>query len=958
MRRYILLTIFWLIFIMTHKAISQTVNTVRLTNGFTVILAEDHSEPKVFGAVAVRAGSKNDPQDMTGMAHYFEHIMFKGTDKIGTVDYEREKPLLDQIAALYDELPRCEGDETKRSEVLQRINGLSIEASQYAIAGELDRLLNRYGGSNINAYTHYDHTAYFNIFAPNHIDKWLSIYAERFRNPVFRMFQAELETVYEERNMYADMTGAKAIEDILQQFIKKHPYRNPVIGSVEHLKNPSINRMNEFYRQYYVAGNMALVLVGDFDASKVMPVIEATFGSHPAGDAPVFPAEQYQEEEFNGREFFSGRYFPVKAGVIAYRGVPMVHPDRLVLDYCAKLLSNESHTGMLDQLRTDNHLNMAMSVNIALNDLGGVGFVFVPKLFGSLKKNEKRVLSIIDSLKEGRFDEGVFENLKLSALKERVRTVEDKMGMGNLLVELFSSGRSWEDYMAETERCRTISKQDIVEVANRYFTDNRLVFYNKSGLTNKAEKIRKPGYAPLQSANGAAQSAFARKLAALPDTPYAPVFIDLKRDFTCEDLQPNVHLVTGKNPLNNIFTLVFRFGIGQNANKLMDLLPMHLPELGVGEQTVNEFRLAMQKIGASYEMFTDMHSVAIKVDGFDWNFEQTVAMVNDLMQNIKPDNRQIRKLRQDVRERNRMERKDPQSIGRAHRSRIIMGDKSEFLHRASTKEIVRLKSEELTVLFDSVRQYETTIEYVGTLPSDRVKEIISSTVIFPQNVLPADKTYHEILDYDEPLISTLDCFDVNQTSYWFYVPSIAGNDDDRIAALFFSLYFGGGMSSVLFHELRERRSLSYSSSARFKFPSLKYAGFKGFLAGNLATQADKTGEAVELVIKLIDSPTERPELIDNLRNMFRESINNTLPSFRDLPEYGYSMLEQGYTEDFRKTMYESADLLNFRSITRFHRDFIRYRPVVHILSGNTHKMDLQGLTIKRQELKLKDVMRR
>jgi predicted Zn-dependent peptidase len=940
---------------MIQNTITQTVNTVKLDNGLTVILAENHSEPQVFGAVAVKVGSKNDPPDHTGMAHYFEHIMFKGTDKIGSVDYASEKPLLDRIADLYDRLPLC-SNAVQRSELLHEINQLSIEASRYAISGELDQLLSRYGGSKINAYTDYDHTAYYNIFSPNHINHWLAIYAERFRNPVFRTFQAELETVYEERNMYADMPGARAIEDIYKKVVRKHPYRNPIIGSVEHLKNPSINRMTEFYRQYYVAGNMALVLVGDFDTRKIMPAIEQTFGKHPAGDAPAFPVEQYREEPFKGREFFSGRYIPLKAGAICYRGVPLAHPDRVALEYCAQILSNKSQTGLLDHLRDDNRLNMVTCIPLSLNDMGAVVVGFIPKVFGSLKKNENRMMNIIDRLKSGNFDDEVFNNLKISLVKERAMSVESPERMGNLLVELFSRGQQWDEYRAETERCRTISRQEIIDVANRYFTGNRFVFYNKTGFSGKAEKIKKPEYAPLRSPNRDAQSEFARQLALQANPPSPPIFIDMQKDFTCDEIQPNVHLVTGKNPLNSIFTIAFLFEFGQNANKLVELLPMHLPELGVGGQTVNEFRMAMQKIGSSYEVLDSPNSITIKVNGFDSSFEKTMTLVNSFMKNIEPDNRQIKKLWMDVRSRNKMEYKSLQTAGKAHQYKIMYGEMSQYLNRASSSEVKNMKSSELTELFAKAQQYETTIEYVGTLPHSRVKEIIASTVSFPETVIPSE-TRNEIIEYSEPFISQLYFHGVTQTDCRVYIPSQCGSFEDRVAALYFTLYFGGCPASVLFHEVRELRSLSYSVYGKFQFPFRRYAEIKGYVETCLSTQTDKTLDAVELLDSLVKELPQQPERITNIQNIIRESINTFLPDFRSIPEYATSLIRQGYSEDFRKQMYEGIDLLDMEKINEFYRKFVSGRPVIHLLSGNTYKMGVDGLSVKKQKLELKDVMR-
>ena len=177
------------------------VKELKLSNGMTVWLNEDHSQPKVFGAVVVKAGAKDCPN--TGIAHYFEHIMFKGTDKIGTVDYAKEKPWLDSISAKYDILAETK-DAKQRSIIQKDINRLSIKSGEYAIPNEFSSLITSFGGTGLNASTSFDETIFHNSFSPQYIHQWCELNSERLMSPVFRLFQGELETVYEEKNMYSD----------------------------------------------------------------------------------------------------------------------------------------------------------------------------------------------------------------------------------------------------------------------------------------------------------------------------------------------------------------------------------------------------------------------------------------------------------------------------------------------------------------------------------------------------------------------------------------------------------------------------------------------------------------------------------------------------------------------------------------------------------------------------------
>jgi predicted Zn-dependent peptidase len=364
----------------------------------------------------------------------------------------------------------------------------------------------------------------------------------------------------------------------------------------------------------------------------------------------------------------------------------------------------------------------------------------------------------------------------------------------------------------------------------------------------------------------------------------------------------------------------------------------------------------MQKLGASYYITSGRLSVTLQVDGFDNNFDETMSLINDYLLNIKADDRQMTKLVQSVRERNKIERKDHTVLAEAHLNYVIMGEHSQYINRVPVKAIKKLESEDIVSSFRKAQNHETTITYVGKIPFDRVREIVKTRIRFPDNVQPADKSFFEIKDCNSDMVSLYDYRKANQTHTLFYVPGIPGDENDIIIAAFFNQYFGEGMSSIMFHEIRELRSLSYSASARYSFPNRIYAGFKGFLYGSLSTQADKTVEAVELADSLVKQLPQKPELTETLKNSFKESINTSRPAFREIPAYGYSLIEQGYSEDLRKIRYDSINLFNMESINKFHEKFIKGRPLIYILTGNESKMGIDKLKIRKQKVKLKDIL--
>ncbi|MFN4150899.1 MAG: M16 family metallopeptidase, partial [Candidatus Sericytochromatia bacterium] len=300
-----------------------------LENGLKVFLAKNTESPRFTAHIAVNAGSKLDPADATGIAHYLEHMLFKGTEKIGTSDYAKEKVLLDKVNELYDKR-FIEKDEKKREQLNKEINKLTVEASKYAIPNEIDSVYAKLGGDGLNAYTTPEETVYTVDLPKNRMEQWAKVESERFLRPVFRLFQPELETVYEEKNISLDNKSRILSEAVESTLYKVHPYgTQTTLGSVEHLKNPSLTKMYEFYNKYYVPNNMAIVISGDIDIAQTKELITKYFSSWKKREVPKF--EPPQEKPLNGVEKVEVNYKAEEQGILAFRTVPFNHPDKPVL---------------------------------------------------------------------------------------------------------------------------------------------------------------------------------------------------------------------------------------------------------------------------------------------------------------------------------------------------------------------------------------------------------------------------------------------------------------------------------------------------------------------------------------------------------------------------------------------------------------------------------------------------
>ncbi|MEL6849989.1 MAG: pitrilysin family protein [Bacteroidota bacterium] len=504
-----------------------------LPNGLKVYLNEDHSQPEIYGGVAINAGSKQDPSDATGIAHYLEHMLFKGTETMGTTDFSQEKAHQDRIVELYDELAQTT-DEEARKNIHKQINEESIKAAEFGINNEFDKLLKSIGSTGVNAFTSFEITFYHNTFPPNQVQKWLDIYAHRFQKPVFRTFQAELEVVYEEKNRAMDGFGYSIFETFLSNLFKNHPYgQQTTLGKTEHLKNPPLRKMYEFFDQYYVANNMALILCGDFNPEEVKPYIEASFGQLKSGEVPPYP--EFPEAPFAGREEVKMRAAPVKIGALAFRTVPHMHPDRTTLEVADYILSNYSETGLLDKLALDGKLLMAQSQLLVNKDHGAQIYIFLPKIVGqSLNKAEDLVLTEIRKLAQGDFDEKLLEAAKLEMILEFEESLEDFENRGDLIGYSFVYGESWEEFMSFPGRVRNITKADVQKAAQSYFGENYLVLHSGRGFSKK-DKIEKPDIEPVKPKEGN-KSAYATYFEALPELEGSPRFVDFEKDIQARSL--------------------------------------------------------------------------------------------------------------------------------------------------------------------------------------------------------------------------------------------------------------------------------------------------------------------------------------------------------------------------------------------------------------------------------------
>ena len=912
---------------------NESVKEFILHNGLTVWISTDSYDSKVYGQVVVRAGAKETPN--SGVAHYFEHIMFKGTQRIGTVDFEQEAPILKEITKQYSKLQTAKNS-AEREKVQSKINELNIEATKYAIPNDFNHLISKYGGSGLNAGTSYDYTLFYNSFSPQYLEHWCELNSERMIAPVFRLFQSELETVYEEKNMYSNNISTEPTQRIMERLAAPHPYRYPIIGSTEALKSPDIRAMEEFFREYYYAENMALILTGDIKEEGLLPLLERTFGRIKSGGRK--PLQLPQPMPFNGHEKMTIKVpIPFVKGLgFIWHTVPNNHPDQVALSLVQSLLNNDGKTGLLDRLTIDGKVMEAAAINFALNDMGLFGVYIMPKLLQSSYLVKRRIQKAIDRIKRGDFSTQALEEVKQSLYKTNLLQLESSEQKAKLLSSLFAQNETWSDLLRELDLLRSISKEVVVEVAQRYLDGNYLEIKKQTGRY-AVEKLPKPPYQPVKAPNQGAKSEFSRYLETL-EIPKLPMkYLDFKKDAEQRDLSANdlVRLYKVGNEINDLFSLDLLFFRQSYYHPLQTYLEQYLDLVGGAEMSAHELNQRLQSLGATITYESKPSFFCIRISGFDHYLSETIALVGSILNDIKVEKPQIKKIIEARKISDRAIKADITELSKRLLDLARYGEKAPYKADLSLSKIKQLKAQDMVEEFHHLLQSELDIHYTGKLEIEKVASCIKSSFnldaiseygegyFYVPSILPSG---NRILLHNEP--------SATQVVIKGYLPMGVLSDYEKSILRVYSTYLGSGMSSLLFQEIREYRSLAYSVSSFASFAPHSIHDGQTDLLVYLSTQTDKLLEVIELLNKLIHRSPDDPNRLEIAINTLRSDVRSTYPAMRMKSRTIASHIRQGYNKDIALIIEDNLKSITLQEVLDFHIAKVIKSPITLSMIGN------------------------
>ncbi|MEY3368069.1 MAG: hypothetical protein RI973_1224 [Bacteroidota bacterium] len=918
-----------------------SVHQYTLANGLRLYLSVNDAEPRIYTHLAVRAGSKHDPSETTGLAHYLEHMMFKGTRHIGTLDWPAEEQLLQQISDLYEQ-HRFERDPERRREIYRQIDAVSNQAACLAAANEYDKLIRSLGARGTNAYTWVEQTVYINDVPSNELERWMRLESERFREVALRLFHTELETVYEEFNMSQDRDFRKVGKVMNELLFPDHPYgTRTTMGEGEHLKNPSHVKIQEFFRTYYRPNNMALIMSGDFEVEEAVQLAAQYFGSWEPAPIPAFSFEkQAAEPQVRRREVFGQEAPYVQIGW-RFEGAHSADADFLIM--IGRLLSN-GRAGIMDlDLLQQQLLLEARAGATVMEDLAAFQLYGKPREGQELEEVEQLLLEALEKIKSGDFPDwlpsAVVRDFKLSEL----RAQESNGARVSHMTDAFILGLPWEEYVTRFDRLQALGKEAIVRFAREKFQDDFAVVYKRSGDDPSVMKVEKPPITPVP-VNRDAVSAFAAEFLQGTSPSLAPRFIDYEKEIASLRTSAGIGFDYVKNTANATFSLHYIAEMGRNSDNELALAVSYLPYLGTGRYTPDQLRQEFFRLGLNFGVSVSNDRVFVSLSGLDESLEAGIRLFEHVLSDARPDGTALQNLVDDVLLQRENDKKNKGVLlQQALYNFARYGADSPYTNRLPAEALRAADPARLLDKIHGLSSYEHRIFYYGSRPADEVVSLLDSChqapavrrPVLPARVFPELPTReNSVLFLDFPMVQA-EIMLLSRGTERF-------NLEEHVMAEWYNSYFGAGLSSIVFQEIRESRALAYSANALYLSP--QKASEAHYLRTYVGTQADKLREAIEAMQGIVeDMPASEYQMMQAAL-----SIQKKLETSRVKRENIYwdwrSVQERGYGHDLRRDVYQAISAARPADLLDFHNKYVRGRQYTFVVLGSKQAVDLGYLS--------------
>lgn len=921
----------------TYETVVNDKNGVRiytLKNGLKVYLAQNFDAPKIQTYIPVRTGSNNDPADNTGLAHYLEHMMFKGTSKLGSADWAKEKPLLDKISALYEQ-HKAEQNPEKKKEIYKKIDEVSQEASKYAIANEYDKAISSLGATGTNAHTWLDETVYKNNIPSNELEKWLKVEKERFSELVLRLFHTELEAVYEEYNRAQDNDSRLVNYELMDALFPKHPNgQQTTIGKSEHLKNPSMLAIHKYFDTYYVPNNYAMVLVGDLDFDKTIKLVDQYFGSFEYKELPM--KKMVSEDPMTKIVERTVKSPSAERLQIAWRTDSYGTKDARLAEIVANLLSNSGETGLIDlNINQSQKALRAMAYSSPFKTYGNFSMMIVPKKGQTLDEAKKLLLDQIELIKKGEFQDwqipAIINDMKIQQMK----SLETADGLATALYGSYINNQNWDSELHQINEYEKITKDDVVKFANEFFKDNYVIIKKEKGVNDKLVRVENPGITPIKL-NKEDQSPFLKSIISEKSSEIKPEFIDYSKAIKTDKIAGKKASFV-KNKYNDIAQTYFIFPFGSDNDKELGLATQVLQYLGTNKLSAEDLKKEFFKLGISNDFRTAPDQLIISLSGLEENMPKGIELLKNWLENAKPDQKVYEENIKTILESREIAKKDKGRIMAALSNYAKYGKVSRFSDVVSAERLKSIKSEEMTAKIKNLLNMPYEIFFYGN-DFNAFKKYAKPFVEKETIKAPEKKIYPEPATEGKVFFTN---YDMVQTE----MSKVGKGNNVNLKNLgkinVFNEYFGRGLSSIVFQEIRESKSLAYS--AYVSYASNGELNHPDYVTTYIGTQANKLPQAVNAMDELMANLPQVPAQFENAKNAALKQIASGRINRTNIFFNQMNLKKLGIDYDLRKDMYAEIEKLTLADVTNFYNNEVKPMKYNTAIIGKKENLDMSAI---------------
>jgi len=920
-----------------------------LDNGLTVFLTQYREAPRIQAYIAVKVGSKNDPAETTGLAHYFEHMMFKGTPDLGTIDWVTEQIMIAQIEELFEQY-RLLTDEAERAALYKIIDSISFEASKLAIPNEYDKAMKYIGSQGTNAGTSNDYTVYIENIPANQLENWAIIQANRFDHPVLRLFHTELETVYEEKNMSLTNDNRKASEAVLAGLFPNHPYgQQTTLGEAEHLKNPSMKNIREFYDKYYVANNMAIVMSGDFEFDEAIAIIDKHFSKLRSGNVPElnyageYPITEPVVKEVVGLEAeFVNMAFRVD--------LPANHPDIYILNMLTRVLNS----GLIDLNLNKKQLVMSAGAGAyVLTDNAALFLTGKPKEGQTLEEVRDLLLKQINLLKRGDFSDefltAAINNMRLAEMRQ----LESNASRGRMLTSAFWNNIPWEVASQSITNYSKIIKEDIVNFANKHFQNNYVIVYKRQGTPEELVKVSKPAITPI-FINRDVESAFMLKLKENTVAEIHPVFIDFQKDMTIIP-NKNFNIYYIKNVENATFNLQFIHKTGELNDLRLPFATEYISYLATSKMNIAQIRGKFNKLACTMNLSCTDEYTTLTISGLSENFVEALQLTLLVMKDAQPNTQVLQNLISDKLKARRDAKSNQNAVQNALRSYGEFGPELAQ-HLLSEEQLQKLTPRELTDLVKDLLSMKPEIYYYGDLSEDQFNKLLLKNYKTPKKFIepPVANVFSRVQVSDNKVYFVH--YDAKQARLYTYTDCTLFDVNNLPTINMYNQYFGGSMNAIVFQEMREKRGLAYT--ARSAYISANELNKINYNFSFIATQNDKVVDAFEAFNDLFDNMPQSEAAFNLAKEGALQAIETNRIQKTAIFNAWRNAQRMGIDYDINRVLYETYKTFTLDDIAKFNHKHIQNRKKVYMITAKEEDMNFEELQEKFgpvQKLTLEDI---